>query len=226
MTRPLDIDRIRDAAKHIDSVFLDTPLLHRTVLDAELGCELLLKVETLNPIRSFKGRGAELFAATELTRGTRVVCASAGNFGQALAYAASRRGHACTVFTAESASAMKIAAMRRLGAEVRLAGADFEAAKVAAVQHAAAVGARFVEDGAEPAIARVRARLVWSWRGWPSRIQLLSRSATALCWPAWVPRFAMSRRPLGSLPLLRQERRRCSARSPKVALSRPSGPTP
>jgi threonine dehydratase len=64
MTRPLDIDRIRDAAKHIDSVFLDTPLLHRAVLDAELGCELLLKVETLNPIRSFKGRGAELFAAT------------------------------------------------------------------------------------------------------------------------------------------------------------------
>ena len=66
MTRPLDIDRIRDAAKHIDPVFVETPLLRRTVLDAELGCELLLKVESLNPIRSFKGRGAELFAATEL----------------------------------------------------------------------------------------------------------------------------------------------------------------
>jgi threonine dehydratase len=48
---------------------------------------------------------------------------------------------------------MKIAAMRRLGAEVRMVGADFEAAKEAACQHAAAVGARFVEDGAEPAIA-------------------------------------------------------------------------
>jgi hypothetical protein len=99
MTRPLDINRIGDAAKHIDPVFLETPLLRRTPLDAELGCELLFKIETLNPIRSFKGRGAELFAATELTAGTPVVCASAGNFGQALAYAATRRGHACTVFT-------------------------------------------------------------------------------------------------------------------------------
>jgi threonine dehydratase len=48
---------------------------------------------------------------------------------------------------------MKIAAMRRLGAEVRMVGADFEAAKEAACQHAAVVGARFVEDGAEPVIA-------------------------------------------------------------------------
>jgi threonine dehydratase len=150
MTRSLDIDRTRNAAKHIDPVFLETPLLRRTPLDTELGCELLLKIESLNPIRSFKGRGAELFAATELGPGANVVCASAGNFGQALAYAAGRRGHACTVFTAETASAMKIAAMRRLGAEVRMAGADFEAAKTAAFQHAAAVGARFVEDGADP----------------------------------------------------------------------------
>lgn len=57
------------------------------------------------------------------------------------------------MFTAESASAMKIAAMRRFDADVRLAGDDFEAAKEAAMQHAAAIGARFVEDGAEPAIA-------------------------------------------------------------------------
>jgi threonine dehydratase len=153
MTRPVDIDQIRGAAKHIDPVFIETPLLRRTVLDAELGCELLFKVETLNPIRSFKGRGAELFAATELTAGTSVVCASAGNFGQAMACAATRRGQGCAVFTSETASPMKIAAMRRLGAEVRLEGADFEAAKVAAARHAATVGARFVEDGAEPTIA-------------------------------------------------------------------------
>jgi threonine dehydratase len=147
------MDRILTAATHIDAIFLDTPLLRRTTLDAELGCELLLKIECMNPIRSFKGRGAELFAATELARGAKVVCASAGNFGQAMAYATGRRGHACTVFAAETASEMKIAAMRRLGAEVRLAGADFEAAKSAASAHAILVGARFVVDGAEPAIA-------------------------------------------------------------------------
>lgn len=153
MTRQLSIDRILAAATHIDATFLETPLLRRTALDADLGCELLLKIECLNPIRSFKGRGAELFAATELAPNTKVVCASAGNFGQAMAYAAGRRGHACTVFAAETASVIKIEAMRRLGAKVQLAGADFEAAKSAASGHAASVGARFVEDGAEPAIA-------------------------------------------------------------------------
>jgi hypothetical protein len=56
MTRPLDVDRIRDADKHIDPMFLETPLLRRTVVGAELGCELLLKIKTPNPIRSFKGR--------------------------------------------------------------------------------------------------------------------------------------------------------------------------
>jgi threonine dehydratase len=153
MTRPLDINRLLDAARHIDPVFLETPLLRGTSLDALLGCELLLKVESLNPIRSFKGRGTELFAATEPVPGVQLVCASAGNFGQGLARAARRRGFACTVFAAETASPLKIAAMRRLGAVVELVGADFDAAKVAARQHAAATGARFVEDGAEPAIA-------------------------------------------------------------------------
>lgn len=153
MARPLDIDRILAASQQIDPVFLDTPLINQPSLDAALGCELWLKVETLNPIRSFKGRGTDLFAATALKPGDRLVSASAGNFGQGLARAATRRGHACTVFAAETANPLKIAAMRRLGAEVRLHGQDFDAAKEAARRHAAEAGARFVEDGLEPEIA-------------------------------------------------------------------------
>jgi threonine dehydratase len=154
VTRPLDIERIRAAAASIDKVFLDTPLISHPALDAALGCTLLAKVETLNPIRSFKGRGTELFAAEEKVRaGDHLVCASAGNFGQGLARAATRRQAQCTVFTACDASPAKIAAMRRLGAAVRLEQADFAAAKEAAQHFAATAGARFVEDGAEPAIA-------------------------------------------------------------------------
>ncbi len=149
----LDIPRMLTARQHIDPVFLDTPLVDHPALDAELGCALLSKVETLNPIRSFKGRGADLFAATTLRQGETLVCASAGNFGQGLARAATRRGHACIVFAAETANPVKVEAMRRLGAEVRLVGADFDEAKAAARAFAVESGMRFVEDGAEPTIA-------------------------------------------------------------------------
>jgi threonine dehydratase len=149
----IEIDNILAARALIDPAFLDSPLITAPSLDAALGCRVLAKVESINPIGSFKGRGAEYFAATALRAGEPIVCASAGNFGQGLAWAAARRGHACTVFAAETANPVKIAAMRRMGAAVRLEGVDFDAAKDAARRHAAELGARFVEDGAEAAIA-------------------------------------------------------------------------
>lgn len=147
------IEHILDAARHIDPVFLDSPLLASDALDAALGCQLLAKNETANPIGSFKGRGTELFAATALRADEAVVCASAGNFGQGMAHATTRRGQSCIVFAAETANPLKIDAMRRLGADVRLAGADFDAAKHAARQYATAHDLHFVEDGIEPALA-------------------------------------------------------------------------
>jgi threonine dehydratase len=149
----VEIDNILAASKLIDPVFLDTPLISAPSLDRMLGSGILAKLESVNPIGSFKGRGAEYFAATALRPGETIVCASAGNFGQGLAWAAARRGHPCTVFAAETANPVKVEAMRRFGAAVRLEGADFDAAKEAARRHAAEHGARFVEDGAEAAIA-------------------------------------------------------------------------
>ena len=84
------LERIFDASRHIDPVFLDSPTLSSDTLDAALGCHLVAKDETANPIGSFKGRGTELFAALALWAGEPLVCASAGNFGQGLARAASR----------------------------------------------------------------------------------------------------------------------------------------
>jgi threonine dehydratase len=152
VVRSISADRIAAAPSRIDPIFLATPLLRGTSLDQVLACELALKVETLNPIRSFKGRGTELFVAG-LTEVRPLVCASAGNFGQGLARAGARRGIPVTVFAAKNANPLKIAAMRTLGADVRLAGADFDAAKGAARAHADACGALYVEDGAWPEIA-------------------------------------------------------------------------
>ena len=153
MQAKISLARISAAPSQIDPVFLNSPVLEDTSLDSSLGCQLVVKVETQNPVGSFKGRGTELFAATALTPGETVVCASAGNFGQGLARAAGRRGHACVVFAAENANPVKIDAMRRFGADVRLVGSDFDMAKKAAHAYASTHGLRFVEDGSEAVIA-------------------------------------------------------------------------
>lgn len=147
--------RIAVAARGIDPVFLHSPQFNCEPLSRWLGCDVTLKVETLNPIRSFKGRGADHFLACLGTRGQvpRLVCASAGNFGQAMAYACRKRGLPLIVFAARDANALKLERMRALGAEVRLAGDDFDAAKLAARAWAEADDAMLVEDGREPEIS-------------------------------------------------------------------------
>jgi threonine dehydratase len=75
------------------------------------------------------------------------VCASAGNFGQGMAYAARKRACRLTVFAATTANPLKVDRMRALGATVVLEGADFDDAKERAERFAAETGAMYVEDG-------------------------------------------------------------------------------
>ncbi len=131
------------AAQCIDPVFLHSPQYQYGPLNDALRCHVVLKVETLNPIRSFKGRGADLLV--QRASGP-LVCASAGNFGQAMAYAARKRGLPLTVFASVNANPFKIERMRALGGTVMLHGADFDAAKETARNWAAEQGQRFVED--------------------------------------------------------------------------------
>ncbi len=151
----LSLARIVAAAAAIDPVFRNTPQFVCEPLSNALGCRLTLKVETQNPIRCFKGRGADCFVRAVLATGERpaLVCASAGNFGQALAYVGRTHGLAVTVFATRTASPLKLRRMTALGAEVRLVGDDFDAAKEAAREHSMRAGLRFVEDGREPTIS-------------------------------------------------------------------------
>jgi threonine dehydratase len=150
---PLSLTRIEQARRLIDPVFLNMPLISDPHLDRDLGVELHLKLELDNPIRSFKGRGTGFYVARELAEGVPIVAASAGNFGQGLAYNARRRNHDVTIFAARGANTTKIDAMRRFGAEVVVDGADFDEAKELAQLHAKRQGHIFVEDGAHPSIA-------------------------------------------------------------------------
>lgn len=146
MFHRLKITGIREAVESIDPVFLHTPQYHADSLSRLLGTKILVKVETANPIRSFKGRGAE-YLASKLPKGTRLVTASAGNFGQAMAYACGRREIDLTVYASVNANPFKIERMRMLGASVVLHGEDFDAAKIEAKRMASEKGVRMVEDG-------------------------------------------------------------------------------
>lgn len=153
MASVISIDRIRDAAEVIDPVFKDSPQYVCEPLSDRLGVTTILKVECVNPIRSFKGRGTDYLLHRLEHQASGLVCASAGNFGQGMAYAARKRGDSLTVFAAVAANPLKIDRMRGLGADVVLEGADFDAAKAAATARAQRTGALYVEDGLLPEIA-------------------------------------------------------------------------
>lgn len=146
----LNLQHIEQATDIIDPVFLNSPQFRFEPLEQLLGCRLVIKVETANPIRSFKGRGASYFVAG-LPQDAVLVCASAGNLGQALAYACRAKGIRIIIYASVNANPLKVERMRSLGAEVRLCGEDFDAAKIAANRFATENRFTLVEDSLEPA---------------------------------------------------------------------------
>ena len=139
-------------------MFLDTPALPCAPLGEALGCSVTLKVETLNPVRSFKGRGTRRWQPWPGAGASRVVCASAGNLGQALAYSGARRGLEVTVVAARTANPLKLRQIAAFGADVRLEGEDIEDARLLAREMAEADGAYLVEDSLTSPPARAPPR--------------------------------------------------------------------
>jgi threonine dehydratase len=145
----LSLTRIEAAVGEIDPVFLNTPQFVSDQLSEELGREVVVKVETLNPIGSFKGRGTSL-VAQKLDPALTWVCETAGNFGQGLAYAARERGASIQIFVPPNAPDGKVARMRALGAEVE---AHERPASAAREYADAGEGRLLVVDGLDPTIA-------------------------------------------------------------------------
>lgn len=113
---PIPLDAIQAAQERIKGSVLHTPLVRLDVDNAP--AEIFLKLENLQPIGSFKLRGASnavlLAPPEELARG--VWTASAGNMAQGVAWQARRMGLACAVVGPDHAPATKVAAITRLGA--------------------------------------------------------------------------------------------------------------
>ena len=143
----LDSARIRAARRVIDPVFLGSPLYRCEALEPVLGCAVSIKLETANPVRSFKARGTEVIASQLADSGLRaVVCASAGNLGQALAWSGRRRGLDVTVVASRFAPGTKLDRIRALEARLELVEGDIETARERAAAMARHDGIRLVED--------------------------------------------------------------------------------
>ncbi|GAB3279818.1 threonine ammonia-lyase [Kineosporia babensis] len=143
----LDLARIQAARAAIDPLFLNTPLYRCEPLEPVLGAQVSIKLETANPVGSFKGRGAEWVAHQAEQAGVQsLVCASAGNLGTALAWSGRRRDLDVTVVARRNAPRAKLERISALGAKLELVDGDFEVARERAVVLAHRDGAQLVED--------------------------------------------------------------------------------
>ena len=119
-TRDISLDAILDAAKFVYRAAVRTPLVHVEVPGAPDGIDLYLKLEVLQPIGSFKLRGAmnvvRQLSAADLVDGVWTV--SAGNAALGVAYAARHAGVPCSVMVIDTAPAAKVDAIHRLGASI------------------------------------------------------------------------------------------------------------
>ncbi|HEX6654777.1 MAG TPA: pyridoxal-phosphate dependent enzyme [Candidatus Limnocylindria bacterium] len=115
--RPVALDDIRAAADRIRGIALRTPLLR---LDEPGPADVHLKLENLQPIGSFKLRGAAntIAVADPSSLKAGIGTASAGNMGRAVAWLAHQRGIPCTVVVPDDAPAAKVEPMRSLGARI------------------------------------------------------------------------------------------------------------
>lgn len=118
----------------------------------DVGRDVYVKYENHGPVRSFKWRGGlnRIATLSRVQRDAGVVTASTGNHGQGVAWAAGRFGVSAVVVVPVGTAPVKLAAMRRFGADLREGGTDLaEAARIAA-RIAEDEGRLYIEDGEDP----------------------------------------------------------------------------
>ena len=151
--RPVTDDLLRAIlTSRVYDVARETPLDVADRLSARMGNTVLLKREDLQPIFSFKLRGAynRIVQLSDAERARGVICASAGNHAQGVAYAAKRLGIPSVIVMPRTTPAIKVAAVRALGGEVVLEGDDYPAASAHCDAIVPSTGAVFIHPFDDP----------------------------------------------------------------------------
>jgi threonine dehydratase len=145
---------IEAARRRLDGVARVTPVYGSETLSRAVGREVQLKGENLQRTGSFKIRGAynRISTLDERERAAGVVAASAGNHGQAVAWAAREVGARARIFMPQDAPMAKVDATRHYGADIELTGPAIEEALDAARAYVESEGATFVHPFEDPRV--------------------------------------------------------------------------
>jgi threonine dehydratase len=148
---PADIQAARE---RIDGIARVTPVYGSGTFSRLCSREVWLKAENLQLTGAFKVRGAvnKIATLSDEEKRAGVVAASAGNHGQAVAWAAREAGAQATIFVPQDAPMAKVDAARNYGAKVELVGEYFERALDAARAYVEESGATFVHPFEDPAV--------------------------------------------------------------------------
>ncbi len=144
------VERILRA--RVYEVAQETPLTHAPLLSARLGNEVFLKREDLQPVFSFKLRGAynKLIRLEPAVRARGVIAASAGNHAQGVALGAARLGIPATIVMPRTTPAIKVRSVRRLGGKTILHGDSYDEAYAHAMTLVAEKGLTFLHPFDDP----------------------------------------------------------------------------
>ena len=143
------LDDVMQAKARLTGIAVRTPLMSNELLSERYGANVMLKREDLQPVRSYKLRGAYnkivTLSSDELANG--VVCASAGNHAQGVAFSCSRLKVRGTIFMPEPTPKQKVKKVKMFGGEfvdVRIIGDTFDDSLAAALAFADEKGAQFI----------------------------------------------------------------------------------
>ena len=150
--QPPDIRDVLLAQRQIRPYLPRTPLHRYPALDTLVGTAVFVKHENYQPVGAFKIRGGvnliSQLSPAERERG--VIAASTGNHGQSVAYAARLFGVTARIVVPAGANSSKVTAMRGMGAEVLVHGANFDEARLHCEMLAHDRGYRYIHSGDEP----------------------------------------------------------------------------
>jgi threonine dehydratase len=154
------VQKIQDA--DIYDLAIETPIDNAPLLSQRLNNRVLLKREDLQPVFSFKLRGAynKLLNLSEQQLATGVVAASAGNHAQGLALAAKKMGVAATIVMPRTTPRIKVDAVRSRGAEVVLIGDSYDEAAAHATELVKQQGLTYIPPFDDPDVIAGRGLLV------------------------------------------------------------------
>src|SRR5436853_6131428 len=148
-----ELPRLKDieaAAKRTSAVCSRTPLIEAPALSRRFGCRIFLKLECFQPIRVFKIRGT--YKQIPQLAAKKIVAASSGNHGIAVAYCSRLLGKQCTVVVPETAVKEKIDVIEEYGAGVVKFGKYHSDREAKAREIAGETGATFVPPFNDPEI--------------------------------------------------------------------------